>query len=186
MSTAPKNRPGFTLLELLIVVVLIAILYGVFINKLQQRSPEQKTEKVTLQTLKETLSLFPAERAREIICTQPCKQCAVYLDGHKVKETDFPLFNTEPTVWKSNPFGQLREWEFLPLYDTNLSDEAVCFRYQLFRNGSGSNYIVQTDDTHFYVFKPMRPVEIFSSLSDAQKAFDSTTLLPMEQRDYLF
>ena len=187
MPTAPKSRHGFTLLELLLVVLLIAILYGVFINRLQQRSPQDAAEKVTLQTLKETLSLFPAAQERELICTEPCRTCTVYLDGKAQKETAIPLFETAPTVWKTDRYGQWQAWEFTPLFDENQSSKPVCFRYRLARNGSGSSYIVQTDDKHFYVFKPyLEPVRLVASLPEAEKMLDISALLPMERRDYSF
>ena len=187
MPTVSKNsRGGFTLFELLIVVLLIAILYGVFISKMSS-SPKKEAEKITLKTLKKTLQQFPAQRARELICVEPCKQCNIYIDGAPVKDVDLPLFKTEPVVWVKDRYGQFQQKVFLPLDDPEHGAKDVCFRFKLFRNGSSSSYIVQTDDKHYYIFKPyLQPVTVTDTLAEAQKAFDTKSLLPTEQRNYNF
>jgi prepilin-type N-terminal cleavage/methylation domain-containing protein len=187
MPTAPRNRRGFTLFELLIVVLLIAILYGVFINKLQLGSSKKRADEVSLVTLHKLLEQFPSERKREVICTEPCKECKVYLDDKPLDDVSFPLFLSEPTVWKADRFGQYQSVSFLPLNDPEHGVKDVCFRYRLFPNGSGSSYIVQTDERHFYAFKPfLYPVQTFSTLEAAKKMFDSEALLPTERRNYTF
>ena len=187
MPTASRNSGGFTLFELIIVVLLIGILYGVFINKMQKSSGGNIPESVTLETLKSTLALFPAVRKREVVCTEPCKECTVFIDGNPVKETTFSLFDTAPTVWKKDRYGQLKRVKFLPLYDPDSERKDVCFRYRLFRNGSGSSFIVQTDEKHYYVFKPyMQPVRSVASANAAADALDDRTLLPTERRNFNF
>ncbi len=186
MPTVSKSSRGFTLFELLIVVLLIAVLYGVFISKMSS-SPKKEAEKVTLETLKKTLDLFPAQRSRELICTDPCTHCRVYIDGSAVKGTEVALFKKEPTVWVKDRYGQFRQKTFLPLNDPEHGVKNVCFRYKLYRNGSGSSYIVQTDDKHYYVFKPyLHPVSVAETLTQAQEMFDTQSLLPTERRDYNF
>ncbi len=187
MPTASTNRHAFTLLELLIVVVLIATLYGVFINRMSQSSARESTDGITLKTLQKRLGEFPAGMKREIVCTRPCKACRIYLNGTPLKEGRFSLFDAPPTVFSRDRFGQLRPVTFMPLRDEEGVSREVCFRYELFRNGSGSSYVVQTDEKHYYIYKPyLFPVRVVASLSEAQKAFDTEALLPTERRNYNF
>ncbi len=187
MPTAQRNRSGFTLFELLIVVLLIAILYGVFINKLQLQTSGKSTDEVTLETIRTLLGQFPSERRREIICAEPCKSCAVFLDGEIVKSSKFPLFEKTPLVWKEDRYGEYKTIDFAPIIDPEHGTTNICFRYHLFRNNSASSYIVQTDERHFYVFKPyMAPVKIYTTLDAAKNALGSESLLPTEQRNYNF
>lgn len=187
MPTVPKNRHGFTLFELLIVVLLIAILYGVFINKLQQNAPKEQREQVTLTTLKKLLSQFPVQHEREVICTEPCKECRIYLDGHPLEEGELTLFETPPTVWRPDPYGAYQPVTFSPLLDPRHEAKQVCFRFSLFRNGSSSSYIVQTGEKRYLVFRPyLFPVTEYASLDDARESVDSEALLPTEQRQYDF
>lgn len=187
MPIVQKNSSGFTLFELLIVVVLIAILYGVFINRLQLQTTKVSTGQVTLANLHTLLEQFPAERRREIICAEPCKTCSVALDGKVVKSSDFSLFNKAPVVWKPDRYGEYKTMHFSSLIDPEHGTTDICFRYRLFRNDSASSYIVQADDTHFFVFKPyMDVVKTYATLDDAKNAFRDESLIPTEQRNYNF
>lgn len=187
MPSVSRNRDAFTLLELLIVVLLIAVLYGVFIDKLQQNSTDRHKDAVTLKTLKSLLGTLPSERRREVICLKPCTECAIFLDGKPLEESKLKLFRSEPTVWHPDRYGQYQAVEFTPLIDPEHGVKRVCFRFSLFRNGSSSSYIVQTDPDHFLVFRAFaQSVTSFESMDDAQSALDSERFLPTEQRDYLF
>ncbi len=171
----------------MIVVVLIAVLYGVFINKMSTRSVKDKTQQTTLKTLGALLQNFPAAQRREVVCLEPCTECSVHLNGKALKETAFTLFKQPPTVLVRDRFGQFVSKSFLPYEDPKSGVKNVCFRYRLFRNGSQSSYIVQTDARTFYIFRPyMYPVEKVDSIETAQAAFDSEKLLPTERRNYDF
>lgn len=171
----------------MIVVMLIAVLYAVFISRMSANAPKDQADEVTLKTLKNLLIQFPAERTREIICTDPCKQCRIYLDGTPVENSELPLFKEPPVVFVRDRYGQYRQKEFLPLYDPEVGTQEVCFRFEIFRNGSSSHYIVQSGETQFYIYKPyLMPVKEVATLEEAQAAFDSEPLLPTERRDYTF
>lgn len=171
----------------MIVVMLIAVLYGVFISRMSTKGPEDLKDAVSLKTLKTFLLQFPAEKSRELVCPEPCKTCRVYIDGSEVQNLEIPLFKSEPFVYVRDRFGQYRQKTFLPIYDENEDATNLCFRFEVFQNKSSSHYIVQADDTHFYVFKPyMAPVSETDTLDAAQQAFDSEPLLPTEQRNYTY
>lgn len=185
MPNASKNSPAFTLFELLIVVVLIAIIYGVFIQRLQ--SVGKAETRITLQTLPELLDTFPEGLDREVICTEPCKECRIYIDGKPVKGDAFALFAETPPVWTKDRYGQMQQKTFLPLYDPDHGIKEVCFRYRRFRNGSGSHYIVQNGETRFVRFPAyLHPVRTFSTLEAAEGAEAHAALLPTEARRYTF
>lgn len=185
MPNASKNRTAFTLFELLIVVVLIAIIYGVFIQRLQSvGNPEAR---ITLQTLPQLLDTFPEGLRREVICTEPCKECRIYIDGEAVKGDAFALFAQSPVVWVKDRYGQMKEKNFLPLFDPDHGTKEVCFRYRRYRNGSGSSYIVQNGETSFVRFPAyLSAVETFSTLEAAEGAESHEALLPTEARRYTF
>jgi hypothetical protein len=171
----------------MIVVVLIAVLYGVFISRMTQSPKKNRQESVTIETLKQLLEAFPASQKREIICLEPCTECRIYLDGKAVKGTSLSLFNAPPAVLVRDRYGQFVPKRFLPLDDPKNGIKDVCFRYRLFRNGSASSYIVQTESRAFYLFRPyLYPVKRVDSLEDAVAAFDTEKLLPTERRNYNF
>jgi prepilin-type N-terminal cleavage/methylation domain-containing protein len=178
-----SNSKAFTLFELLIVVVLIAILYGIFVHKLT-RPPEKKTEQLTLVNLKKFLMDIPFKKKIEVVCLEPCKECNIYIDGKKSKSDSFSLFKKNPNIYFPDKFGQLNTIRFVPKLDKKGSINNVCFKFSLFNNKSSSHFAVE-DDGKYYLFDPyMRDVEITKSYSDVSKFFDKTELLPSDTRDY--
>ena len=182
MPTVSSSK-AFTLFELLIVVLLIGILYGVFVHKLS-RPPVANTDKLTLKNIKTFLADLPYKRKAEIICLEPCKTCNVYIDGKKTKESEFSLFKTAPNVYFPDNFGQIRTISFLPIIDKNGAINNVCFKFSLFNNKSSSHFAVESEDK-YYLFDPyMKNVKVSKSFSDVTAFFDNSTLLPRDKRDY--
>ncbi len=182
MPTVLSSK-AFTLFELLIVVLLIGILYGIFVHKLS-KPPQADTDKLTLINIKNFLSDLPYKRKAEIICLEPCKECHIYLDGKKADDEGFSLFKTSPNIYFPDNFGQVRTISFLPIIDKNNAINNVCFKFSLFNNKSSSHYGVE-DNEKFYLFDPyMKPVEITTSFSDMTVFFDNSKLLPSDTRDY--
>jgi prepilin-type N-terminal cleavage/methylation domain-containing protein len=177
------NSKAFTLFELLIVVLLIAILYGVFVHKLS-RPKQADLDKLTLTNMKSFLSDLPFKNRAEVICLEPCKECFVYLDGKKTILEPVQLFKSTPKVYFPDNFGQVRTISFLPILDKNSAINDVCFKFSLFSNKSSSHFVIE-DDKKYYLFDPyMNPVKVTNSFSDVTAFFDNSSLLPSERRDY--
>jgi len=179
------NRRAFTLIELIIVISLIAILYGVFVQKLQSKS-SQKNRDVTLKTLKQALSKAPKNSLAEFVCLEPCGECLIYLDNEIGSDTKIKLFKSDPTVYKVDQFGQLQSYEFPPILTKEGTTENVCFRFALYPNGSTSEYAVEYQKK-YYLYNPYdaNPT-VVTTMAEATDFFDREKLLPMEQRDYNF
>lgn len=178
------NSKGFTLFELLIVIILIGLIYGLFVSSLHNK--EIKSDAISLLSMKKTLSQQTFKNKSEIICLEPCKECFIYNDNEKSEVKPFSLFKTPPKVYKKDYYGRLEQREFLPLFTKEDLQQDICFRFSLFNNGSSSHYIVEADEK-FYVFPAyMNDINETATLSDAEKLFDTTTLLPKESRDYDF
>lgn len=178
-----SNSKAFTLFELLIVVVLISILYGVFVHKLS-RPKKQETDKLTLINLKSFLSDIPFKHKAEVICLEPCQECYLYLDGKKADEKGFPLFKKAPQVYFPDRYGQINTVSFLPIMDKNSALHDVCFKFSLFNNKSSSYYAVQEDKKYYLMDPYMQGVKMTHSFSDVTAFFDKTKLLPSDERDY--
>jgi prepilin-type N-terminal cleavage/methylation domain-containing protein len=178
-----SNSKAFTLFELLIVVLLISVLYGIFVHKLT-RAPQAKTDQLTLMNLKSFLLKIPFKRKIEVLCLEPCKECNIYIDGKKAKSDSFSLFKSIPNIYSLDKFGQARTISFLPLIDKNGAMNNVCFKYSLLNNKSSSYYALE-DDGKYYLFDPyMKDVKMTKSFSDVSLFFDDSKLLPSDRRDY--
>ncbi len=178
------NSKGFTLFELLIVIIIIGLLYGLFVSNLQNK--ETKSDAITLLSMKKTLLNQPFKQKSEIICFEPCKECFIYNDDEKTDVEPFALFKTPPKVYKKDQYGKLEQYRFLSFLNKEDKLQDVCFRFSLLNNKSSSHYLVEADEK-FYLFHPyLKDVETIQALSDAQKLLDNKTLLPKESRDYDF
>ncbi len=185
MSPMPtvSNSKAFTLFELLIVVLLISILYGIFVHKLS-KPPQEKTDQLNLVNLKSFLLDIPYKKKIEVICLEPCKECNIYIDNKKTKNDAFSLFKSHPNIYFPDTFGQVRTISFLPILDKKDAINNVCFKYSLFNNKSSSHYVVE-DDGIYYLFDPyMKKVQTSKSFSDVTSFFDNSKLLPSDRSDY--
>jgi len=188
MPSAASSRRGFTLFELILVVLLIAILYGVFINKLATgRSATAGKQQVTLGTLRGYLALFRTESGEvSLICPEPCGKCGVFVDGEAVEDAELTLFKQAPTVYRRDRYGQFEPRTFRPLQQGEREPENVCFAFTLWANDSSSSDIVEADDV-FYVFDAYgEPTQTFKTLEDAAEAYNRTELIPDDKRVYDF
>ena len=184
MPSALSNKKGFTLFELMIVVLLIGIIYGIFVHKLSQKERRSAKDTVTLETLKTFLSSFSPKEEAVLRCFTPCKTCRVYRDGKQVDDLEISLFEEAPNAYTNDAFGQLRRIEFVPIEGKKKQIMDVCFEFTLFENGSSSNYIVEYDKKA-YLFDPyLKPVKVYDSLDAASAAFDKSKLLPTQRRSY--
>jgi len=188
MPSASSSRKGFTLFELLLVIALIAVIYGVFISKLTARPSAAETMNVTVETLGEYLQTFAqnTEGDVELICRDRCLSCDVYAEGKRVDDATVAIFDSAPVVYRKDRFGQFQETEFLPLKNKEDVLEKVCFRYTLFENGSRSSYILAYKDTYYLMDPYLEPVKTFRSLEAAETAYNKTGLIPDDQRSYDF
>ncbi len=178
------NSKAFTLFELLIVIILIGLIYGLFVSSLHNK--EVQSDAITLLSMKKTLLKQSYEKKSEIVCLEPCQECFIYNDGEKSEAKAFSLFKTPPKVYKKDYYGRLEKQQFLPLFNKENVQQDVCFRFSVFNNKSSSNYILEADEK-FYVFPAyMRDVNMTKTLEEATKLFDNKSLLPKDSRDYDF
>ena len=188
MPSASSSKGGFTLFELLLVIVLIAVLYGVFINKLTAKREGNDAVPLTIETIGTFLKPFAdaSEKEASLVCLDACRECRVYTGGEPVDGDAFTLFEGTPTVYRRDEYGQFREVEFLPVKDDEEVLQDVCFRYTRYRNGSGSSYIVGYNDV-FYLFDAyLQPVTKYGTLEAAAAAYNKADLLPDDERLYTF
>lgn len=188
--TVSNSKAAFTFTELIVVILLIGVLYGVFLDRLQQSmGPKHKdADKVTLTNLKDELLRYGARESREVICDDnPCSECRLYVDGTLRDGVTYKLFEEEPTAYERDRYGQFRRIRFLPRYDEDKGIVKVCFRFKVFDNDSSSFFAVQTDDQSYLLFRPWNaPVTTHATLTGVEEALDTQALLPTERRHYNF
>lgn len=159
-------RRGFTFFELLIVILLISILYGLFIQNIDF---SQKGESYKFSEIKSFLLTYqdPAEKKKTtLICYDRCRQCGVFQEGKKIDDAFTPTGKME--VFTMAKDGVLEEVEY-PRMELERHDYDVCLKYSLYPNGSSDRLIVTYGDAA-YLFHPyFQKTEILSDAHEAQE-----------------
>jgi len=166
-----KTSRAFTLFELMIVVLIIGIVYALVLGRM---NPKQYMKIVTLDSLRDTMTAHHREGQRvDLILYENCRKSALFVNGEYQEKMHInikPEMFEKAEVYKSDPFGHARKITFPPqIIGDKL--EPVCFRYTIFPNGSGSNYIIRQKDK-YYVFPPyFEDVNVTDSMEEALARF---------------
>lgn len=179
------NNKAFTLFELIIVVLLISIMYGVFVHKISNQKKGQERPP-SIETIKTWLGGFVFAKEAKISCVdENPKECFLFLDGKK-QEGSFLLFEEEPSVYALDSFGKPILLNFKPIFNENGKVRKVFFEFILRKNGSSSSYLVDSKKG-LYLFSALsKEPRLFKSFEEAKEALDHYKTLPIITSDYQY
>ncbi|WP_345975703.1 prepilin-type N-terminal cleavage/methylation domain-containing protein [Sulfurimonas sp. HSL3-7] len=164
------QRRAFTLLELLLVVVIIGVIYGLVINSMQKINDKESA--LGFESLPSFVQTFHQRNHVALICTDNCKACALYVDGEKVKDDIDPFMEKERVLrfWSYNTNTGTQELRFTPIFDEDDREFDVCFKYEIFEDGSSSEMIIETQK-HSYDYRGLlKPPARYSSLQALEES----------------
>ena len=166
------KRPAFTLVELIIVVLIIGLVYGLFVSGLNKK---KQTAPFHFETLKEKMLELSHNRPVSLRCGgEACETCTATPEGESEGIT-LPLFSAKPTVFIYDYDGYFREQRYA---------EGVCFEYTVRDNLSSDSVLVEKDG-RFYLFHAfLQRTDVFVDLEEAKRAFDPAEQLPTDQSEY--
>ena len=179
MKSALKN--SFTLIELLIVIVIISLVYGIFVQKIS--SKEHHLKKDGVKNLRALLQQYDFNESAKVVCIQKCIECSIYVDGKKIKSIE--LFTKPITVYDFDIHGILTQKEFVPIFQKDEPQE-VCFEYTLYPNGSASSFIVQEGSKYYVLYAYAKPTKVVDSLDKASELYDQSDWIPTDSSEYNF
>lgn len=166
-----KKRDGFTLFEIMIVIIITIVLYSFTINSFKKKS-NRLDNKVTLLNLKEKLLKYDFDKIITIQCNSEDLSCMLFIDGVIQKDVKISnLFDDIPTIYKYN-----RDLEKIEYPDLNLEDMQsyqIIFKYSCRADRKCDEFIVE-DRNKVYLFNDiyMKPI-IYKYISDIDDSFDS-------------
>lgn len=96
-------KKAFSLIELIISIVLIALMFGLYIAK-GHVAPNFSEKQIELKTLKiDLIKAFPFEKSLRLVCTNKDMECFVLVDGIIKKDNQIKFFFEEiPVVYHYN------------------------------------------------------------------------------------
>ena len=179
MKSALKN--SFTLIELLIVILIISLVYGIFVQKISSKEHRLKIEGI--KNLRALLQQYDFNESAKIICIEECMKCGIYIDGKK--QQDIELFTKPVRVYDFDIHGILVQKEFVPIFQKDEPQE-VCFAYALYPNGSASSFIVQEGNKYYVLYAYAKPTQVVDSLDKASELYDQSDWIPTDSSEYNF
>lgn len=136
------SRRGFSLFELMLVVILIGLVYSLVLGKVNKK----KIVKINkLENLRTILSSSNNNQHIELNIYDNCKKITV-LGLDKKIDIDTSIFK-DIIVYKVDTSNNLKKIEFTPiLVDKKVYE--VCFNFTIYKNKSSSSYIVKQDNRY--------------------------------------
>jgi len=166
-----KQKAGFTLFELMVVVLIIGIVYSIVLG---QFDPKQRVEIVKLQTLKNSLLSHWQEGKRiDLILYDKCTKSALFKNGTYQEDMNInlkPAMFKDITIYKNDAFDHEREIIFSPIIIED-KIEPVCFVFSIFPNGGSSSYIIAQKGKYYIFYPYFEDVNITDTLEDALEQF---------------
>lgn len=141
-------KKGFTLLELLLVVVLIGIVYGSVTNVFDRY--KEKAVDVTLMTLEKYMQNFSYNNHVSLICINQCKECLLFVND-KFKQNVTPFIENNVQIYRYDKDVGVKRIQLLPYFRSDGKEEETCFRYDIYTDGSRTDMIVKNKED-VYVF----------------------------------
>ena len=163
------HKKAFTLIELLIVVVIIGVVYGLVIGSMKKIN--DKESHLDFKSLPDFVQSFYQRNHVAFVCSDNCRECMLYIDDKPLKKVDaFMRDERHLRFWYYDANTGVQELLFTPLFDEDDREFDVCFRYEIFEDGSSSEMIIETKEHAYEYHGSLSGVSVYSSLQDAEDA----------------
>jgi len=162
-------KKAFTLIELLIVVVIIGVVYGLVIGSMKKIN--DKEAHLGFESLPQFAQSFYQRNHVAFVCTDNCRECILYVDEAPIKKVDaFMRDERHLRFWHYDANTGMQELLFTPLFDEDDREFDVCFRYEIFEDGSSSEMIIETKEHTYDYHGSLSGVTSYPTLQEAQDA----------------
>ena len=156
-------KRAFSLIELLIVIFLIGLVYGVYVNNMK---PKNSTKPFNLTALKQKL-INEANTTKNIklICySDKCNQCKILL---KDKNITTKLFGKKPIVFEYQN-GYIEEKEF---------SDNKCFEFNIYSDLSSDRIFFEYDNKYYIINSFDEVGVVFNDFDKAKEDFKPSKYL---------
>jgi type II secretory pathway pseudopilin PulG len=166
-------KRAFTLFELLLVLLLIVIMYGLFVQnfKINQNSAPKA---VKLEKLGAFLDEQFGGTGQKISvrCTDNCLKCRLLLDNNDTNQTlqVFDGSSVDIYEWDGK---RLEKKELDDYWSSEYKRDKSCFALDLYPNGSLDAPVIVYGGKVYSFGNYLEGGEVFDSISDAQDALES-------------
>jgi prepilin-type N-terminal cleavage/methylation domain-containing protein len=157
-------KRGFTLLELMLVIVLMGIVYGSVINVFERY--KDKAIDVTLMSLEKYMQSFSHNNHVSLVCIKRCEECLLFVNEAFVQNVT-PFTERDVQLYRFDRDSGVKRLELLPHFRLDGQEEEACFRYDIHPDGSRTEMIVKNNKDVFVFPSFFGTVQKYSSLNEA-------------------
>lgn len=173
-----RIRSGFTLFELLLVLLLIAILYGLFAQNFSINRGEQEGVKL------EKLNLYLRERFGfdgqkvTLKCLNECVECKVLVDNDDANTT-LDIFDGSSVNAYKYDGRRAEKIEFDDWHISEYRQEKVCFEMSVYPNGSNDKIAVEYKEKVYLFENYLDENRVFGSIGEFQNFAENYQRAPL-------
>lgn len=124
----------------MLVVIVVGLIYGLFLSNMKRYGEKQFN--LNLMSLPSYLQSLQKDNALSVVCIDACRSCFLFVDGLKSAEVD-PFVDDSLRLYRHDRFTGSEAIELTPLFDEEGREYEVCFRYDLYSDGSSSEMMVE-------------------------------------------
>ncbi len=171
MEKYTKQRYGFSLLELIIVVLLISIATGLVINNIGTK--KKTTNELTPLNLRENIVKLLGNGG-EFFCISKCQECyysnSAYKGQLRLGEIEAYILDESDNLQKID-FGRI-------------DDEKVCLRYRVYPNHSSSKMVLKNNEGLYLLPSYFGKTQKVKDLQKAEELWLKDTDIASSQGDF--
>jgi len=158
-------KKGFSLIELLIVIVIVGVIYTLAVTNIQTLSEQKMTP--SFSNLKEYLHSFLKEDAKtaKLLCLDDCSECGVYIDGAK-QETIESFFDSSVEVYRYDFLLGAQSIEPEVYFNEEDVQERVCFSYEIGKNLIGDQVLIVYKNRAYDYTTYFTQTPVYDSISE--------------------
>jgi len=165
------NKKAFSLFELILVIILIGLIYSIVLDKISNKNSLHINK---IENIKGILKAKTTEKI-SLIVFDKCKR--VLING-KEKEFDSKIFQNIEVYRIKNE--TLEKVEFDPIF---IKDKIydVCFKFNIYKNGSSSSYIIKKENKFIILYPYFRDSKVVSDEDEAVKELTNQDLMDEDE-----
>jgi prepilin-type N-terminal cleavage/methylation domain-containing protein len=174
-----RNRSGFSLIELIIVIFLILLVYSLVFTHYQKE--ESGPQALSPSNFKEVmLKTIPSGKHATFICTHKCEMCYLRIG----KENTFSLYDGK-TDLKGSEMYVMDQDERLTLNEYGkFNGDDVCLKIDFYPNRSNTQMVLKSPQSVYFLPAYFGKIQKVSTLDEAQDLWLRNTGLVSDPGDY--
>ena len=178
-STRPNLQKGFSLIELLIVILLVSMIYVLGFSPLS--ITEKQAKPLTPLNLKKSIlnsKFFTGEST--FMCTNKCKKCYF----KKGSNGTFNTFKSKINLKGIEVYSLNESDSVIRVKYERYNDEKICLVINFYNNGSSTQLIIKNKTDVYFLPGYFGEAKKFDSVSDAQDYWVEKSKLVKDSGSY--